>query len=79
MISLPFLESNISERICYKVFYSQVLQYQRLCSELFDFNSRVRILGEFLIKRGYKRDLLYNVVKIKTDKKPKLVRVEVER
>ena len=58
VISLPFLESNISERICYKVFYSQVLRYQRLCSELYDFNSRVRILGEFLIKRGYKRDLL---------------------
>ena len=58
VISLPFLESNISERICYKVFYSQVLRYQRLCSELFDFNSRVRILGEFLIKRSCKRDLL---------------------
>ena len=58
VISLPFLESNISERICYKVFYSQVLRYQRLCSDLFDFNNRVKILGDILIKRGYKRDLL---------------------
>ena len=58
MISLPFLESNISERICYKVFYSQVLRYQRLCSDMVDFINRVKILGEFLIKRGYKRDLL---------------------
>ena len=58
VISLPFLESNISERICYKVFYSQVLRYQRLCSDMVDFINRVKILGEFLIKRGYKRDLL---------------------
>jgi hypothetical protein len=34
IISLPFLESNISNKLCYLVFYGQVLRYQRLCSHL---------------------------------------------
>ena len=58
VVSLPFLNSNISEKICYKVFYSQVLRYQRLCSKREDFETRVKSLGEILIKRDYKRDLL---------------------
>ena len=51
---MPFLESNICEKICYKVFYSQILRYQRLCSNIEDFCSRTKMLGEQLIGRGYK-------------------------
>ena len=58
VVSLPFLNSNLSEKICYKVFYSQILRYQRLSTRKVDFESRVKILGEILIKREYKRDLL---------------------
>ena len=58
VVSLPFLNSNISEKICYKVFYSQILRYQRLCTRKADFENRVKVLGEILIKREYKRDLL---------------------
>ena len=53
VISLPFLTSNISNKICYKVFYSQVLRYQRLCTNLGDFVERTKMLASVLLKRGY--------------------------
>ena len=53
VVSMPFLESNISSRICYKVFFSQVLRYQRLCSFRQDFEDRVYLLGKNLEERGY--------------------------
>ena len=56
VISMPFLESNIDRRICYKVFYSQVLRYERLCSDQEDFTDRVRLLGNTLLRRGYNLD-----------------------
>ena len=58
VISLPFIQSNIDSRICYKVFYSQVLRYERLSSYLEDFEDRVRMLGVMLLDRGYKREML---------------------
>ena len=58
VVSMPFIESNIAEKICYKVFYSQVLRYQRLCSFLEDFITRVNLLGNFLLRRGYRLDRL---------------------
>ena len=58
VVSMPFLNSNIDRHVCYKVFYSQVLRYERLCSFQSDFESRVRFLGQFLLKRGYKLALL---------------------
>ena len=51
---MPFLDSNLSQRICYKVFYSQVLRYQRLCSYIGDFQERTKILGDALLGRGYR-------------------------
>ena len=53
VVSMPFLESNISFKVCYKVFFSQVLRYQRLCSFKKDFEDRVYLLGKNLEKRGY--------------------------
>ena len=44
VISLPFLESNLDLRICYKVFYGQVVRFQRLCSLLRDFEERTKLL-----------------------------------
>ena len=54
VISLPFLESNINESVCYLVFYSQVLRYQRLSSNKLDFNERCRQLVNILLARDYK-------------------------
>ena len=58
VISLPFLDSNINPRLCYLVFYGQVLRYQRLCSFRGDFEDRVRILADELLNRGYNRGKL---------------------
>ena len=58
VISLPFLESNLSSRVCYLVFFSQILRYVRLTTNLIDFENRVSKLAHSLIDRGYKRNLL---------------------
>ena len=44
VISFPFLESNIDESLCYRVFYSQLIRFQRLCSEKRDFELRTKHL-----------------------------------
>ena len=53
VVTMPFLESNISSKVCYKVFFSQVLRYQRLCTFRKDFEDRVYLLGKNLEGRGY--------------------------
>ena len=53
VISFPFLESNIDNGLCYRVFYSQVIRFQRLCSNRCDFETRTRHLGIVLKGRGY--------------------------
>jgi hypothetical protein len=58
VISLPFLDSNIADRISYLVFYSQVLRYERLSSKKIDFEERCRQLVQTLKSRNYKLDRL---------------------
>ena len=54
VISFPFLESNIDAGLCYRVFYSQIIRFQRLCSDISDFEQRTKHLGLTLKNRGYK-------------------------
>ena len=54
VISFPFLESNIDDGLCHRVFYSQIIRFQRLCSEKIDFEIRTKHLGLILKNRGYK-------------------------
>ena len=53
VISLPFLESNLDSRICYRVFYGQVVRFQRLTSHREDFESRVKFLADILLGRNH--------------------------
>ena len=53
VIAMPFIESNLDNRICYKVFYGQIIRYQRLSDLRLDFENRVKYLLDFLIERGY--------------------------
>ena len=55
VISLPFLESNLDNRICYRVFYGQVVRFQRLTSHRVDFEFRVKFLADILLGRRYIR------------------------
>ena len=58
VISLPFLETNIDRKICYKVFYGQIIRFQRLCTHLSAFEEPTNILIDTLIERKYKLDKL---------------------
>ena len=58
VISLPFLDSNLDNGVCYRVFYGQVIRFQRLSSLKEDFECRVKFLADILIKRGYDVRLL---------------------
>ena len=58
VISLPFLDSNLDTNICYRVFYGQVIRFQRLTTFKIDFEDRVKFLATILITRGYKLNLL---------------------
>ena len=58
VISLPFLSSNLDTRVCYLVFYGQIVRFQRLTSLREDFEIRVKFLADILLDRGYILDLL---------------------
>ena len=58
VISLPFLKSNLDDRLCYRVFYGQIIRYQRLSTLREDFEIRVNMLAWVLLRRDYKRFLL---------------------
>ena len=58
VITLPFLDSNLDTRICYRVFYGQIVRFQRLCSLRKDFEERSKFLLDILVDRGYNRGLL---------------------
>ena len=58
MVTTPFLESNLDKGVCYRVFYGQVVRFQRLCTHREDFESRARYLLDALRDRGYKLGLL---------------------
>ena len=57
-LSLPFLESNLDRGVCYRVFYGQMVRFQRLCTYREDFEARARYLLDVLRARGYRLDLL---------------------
>ena len=58
VISLPYLESNLDKGVCYRVFYGQLIRFQRLCTFREDFEARARFLLDILKGRGYKLGLL---------------------
>ena len=58
VISLPFLESNLDSGLCYRVFYGQVIRFQRLCTFRSGFEERTKFLADILIQRGYNRKRL---------------------
>ena len=53
VISLPFLESNVDEGMCYSVYFSQILRFIRICSRKDDFIERSKLLSDMLMARGY--------------------------
>ena len=58
VVTMPFLESNLDKGVCYRVFYGQVVRFQRLCTYREDFELRTRHLLGLLKERGYRVDFL---------------------
>ena len=53
VISFPFPTSNISKFEGPKCFYSQIIRFARLCNNLQDFQTRLKLTYLKLVKRGY--------------------------
>ena len=53
VISLPFLDSNVCNDMCYNVYFGQVLRFLRVCSKLEDFKERSVFLTKILQERRY--------------------------
>ena len=53
VVTLPFLESNVAEEMCYNIFFGQILRFLRICSKLEDFMERAKLLADTLIDRNY--------------------------
>ena len=53
VVNYPFPDSNISERIGYNTFLSQVLRFGRICTKFTDFAFRVKFIYNKLKSRGY--------------------------
>jgi hypothetical protein len=53
VVTMPFLESNVAEEMCYNVFFGQVLRFLRICTKLEDFMERAKLLADTLLERKY--------------------------
>ena len=58
VINFPFPESNISYKIGFSTFYSQLIRFFRLCNNPKDFLARVNLTYYKLLVRGYSGKLL---------------------
>ena len=58
VVSLTFPHSNIPLEVGYNVFFSQILRYGHICTNLNSFTSHVHKIFIILINRGYERSIL---------------------
>lgn len=58
VITLPFLESNVANEMCFYVYFGQILRFLRICTLLDDFKERCIFLTRLLQRRGYANDRL---------------------
>ena len=55
VISFPFVNSNLSERVTYNAFFSQLLRFFTICTKYCDFASRSSNLLNSLVNRGFSK------------------------
>ena len=58
VISYPFPDSNIPQRIGYNTFLSQLIRFSRVCGLVEDFAFRTRLIHDKLEQRGYEKAIL---------------------
>ena len=55
VVSFPFITSNLSERVTYNSYYSQLFRFFNICTKCCDFASRSGNLLNSLLNRGYSK------------------------
>ena len=63
VVSLTFPQSNIPLEVGHNVFYSQILRYANICTELETFLFNLQKVFQKLIERGYSNSNLVDIIK----------------
>ena len=63
IVNFPFMSSNIPSALAYGVYASQLIRYDRFCSNYSDFLSRYRALVTRVLSQGYKVNRFSNTFK----------------
>ncbi len=61
--SFCYADSNISDRIGYNIFYSQLIRFSRICTTLENFEQRAHLTYAKLISRGFSLPKLLKIYK----------------
>ena len=54
IVNFPFLDGDVSQRLSYGVYISQLIRFARASSHVTDFNNRNKFLTAKLLKQGYR-------------------------
>ena len=58
IVNFPFFDGDVPRRPSYRVFISQLIRFARVCSHVYDFNTRNKCLTAKLLKQGYRYHML---------------------
>ena len=58
IVNFPFLDGDVPRRPSYGVYISQLIRFARVCSHVYDFNTRNKCLTAKLLKQGYRNHKL---------------------
>ena len=53
IVNFPFLDEDVPRSPSYGVYISHLIRFERVCSNVGDFNNRNRFLTSKLLKQGY--------------------------
>ena len=59
--NFPFLDGDVPRRPSYGVYISQLIRFARVCSHVYDFNTRSKCLTAKLLKQDYRYHKLRKV------------------
>ena len=60
IVNFPFLDGDVPRSPSYGVYFSQLIYFARVCSNVDDFNKRNLFLTAKLLKQGYRYHKLRN-------------------
>ena len=61
IVNFPFLDGDVPRSTSYGVFISQLIRFAILSSHVADFNPRIKLLTQKLLKQGYRNHKLRKI------------------